>query len=685
MNKLSISGKLTISFASVVLIVVGVAGFAFYNAASNQGSFTDYRTTARLSNASSELTRGVMAMRLQVMKFRAGGMDDMRPAVAEGAAIAYDAIADLEAIDPASDYTGLTNDIDSYVAGVIEANDLQDLRHELVHDTLDPLGTQARRDLTEIMEAAYNENDPRTAFYAARVQQHLMLARFYAADFLLTNEASSRERTFSEIEASVVEMEDLLAALQNGTGLQTATNVLSSIEIYRSTFGQIVEIIETRNAIYADQLDVIGPHAMSLAGNISTEQRAEQDRIGPVLSAEFDTQRWIVLIIGAIGTALALSLSFLLARALSGPIVSLTSVMRTMADGDYDVTVPATERGDELGTMARTVEVFKANGIEREKLEAQAQAQQTEARRKHEATEAAIARFQSQVEQILEVLEDRTNKMGQTALDLNALATHAQGQASSADTSAQQTSGSVQTVAAASEELASSIQEIGQQVARASNVVKAASDMSNNSVVEIEKLAEAGRKIGDVVGLIQDIAEQTNLLALNATIEAARAGEAGKGFAVVATEVKALAEQTAKATEEISGQINGVQVSTERAVEMIKEIAATGDELDEVTTTIASAIEEQGAATQEISNTTASAAQSTDTLAEGITEVSSAINKTGDAANLTREVSSELSDQANAMTGAVKEFFTELRTGTFDRRKDRDPNYTGPDRRKRAA
>ncbi|MGD1888009.1 MAG: methyl-accepting chemotaxis protein [Cohaesibacteraceae bacterium] len=436
-----------------------------------------------------------------------------------------------------------------------------------------------------------------------------------------------------------------------------------NIETYRETFAEIVDIIQTRNAIYTEQLDVIGPAAMAMAGDIATTQRAEQDRIGPILSAEFQSQRGVVLGIGAMGTLLALALGLFLARSISAPVVGLTRIMRTMADGDFSVRVSGTDRGDEIGTMAQTVEVFKANGLERQALEQRSQTEQAERQRIHQVQEAAIAKFQSHVDEILSTLGERTREMSDTAGELNGLAGHARSQASSADSSAQETSNSVQTVATASEELASSIQEISRQVSRATDVVRSASEKSNTSVEEVGKLAETGQKIGDVVGLIQDIAEQTNLLALNATIEAARAGEAGKGFAVVATEVKALAEQPAKAPDEISSQINEVQTSTVRAVEMIKEIAAIGEELDEVTTTIASAIEEQGAATQEISSTTALASNSTTSLAAGISEVNGAISKPGDAASMACKVSVSLADQTDSMTRAVEEFFTELRRG----------------------
>ena len=222
-------------------------------------------------------------------------------------------------------------------------------------------------------------------------------------------------------------------------------------------------------------------------------------------------------------------------------------------------------------------------------------------------------------------------------------------------------------------------------MSQATNAVRAAGATTDRSAAEIEGLAAAGQRIGDVVGLIQAIAAQTNLLALNATIEAARAGEAGRGFAVVASEVKNLAAQTAKATEEIAQQVAGIQDSTKSAVGAVKEIATAMRQIDEVTTAIASAVEQQGAATQEISSNVQAAAQGTQTLAGNIAAVSGAIGQTGRSAEAVLGASTSLTEQAARMSEEVKKFFFALRTGPMDRRKGRDPGYTGPERREARA
>ena len=208
--------------------------------------------------------------------------------------------------------------------------------------------------------------------------------------------------------------------------------------------------------------------------------------------------------------------------------------------------------------------------------------------------------------------------------DISDVVTSAAEQATSAAGAATQTSANVQAVASGAEEMAASVSEISRQVSHALEISGQAVEQARHTNEIVSGLAQAAQKIGEVVDLINDIAGQTNLLALNATIEAARAGEMGKGFAVVASEVKNLANQTAKATEDISQQIGGVQGATQEAVKVIGVISDTIGKINEISSAIAAAVEEQSAVTQDVSSNMQTASEGVNTISQGMNEIAGA-------------------------------------------------------------
>ncbi|MCC9625435.1 globin-coupled sensor protein [Thalassospira sp. MA62] len=216
------------------------------------------------------------------------------------------------------------------------------------------------------------------------------------------------------------------------------------------------------------------------------------------------------------------------------------------------------------------------------------------------------------------------------------------------------------TVAGAAEELDSSIREISSQIARASTISNEVETSVQKTTETMETLNSAAEQIGTVVDLIDKIASQTNLLALNATIEAARAGEAGKGFAVVASEVKNLANQTAKATGDITEQINAVQQSTLAAVNAIRGVSSQIGSIVDSVTAISAAVEQQAAATTEISGNINSVSSANKDVSNSLSTVNDTASRSSEVATEVSEASKTLQKNAQRLRAEVDSFIQHL-------------------------
>ena len=381
-------------------------------------------------------------------------------------------------------------------------------------------------------------------------------------------------------------------------------------------------------------------------------------RVDESMSQQGKVLAALVLIAVLVGCAV----SFLVSRAITKPVISLANVIQRITGGDFEVAIPATKQRDEIGSIAGAVVSLKESSQEAATLR-----QKQEEAKTHSEAERRVARenlaseFERQIQGVMNEVAEATRLVGESANNVATIATQAGSRTSAVADAAQVASSGAETIAASSEEMSTSIAEISRQVGTARDFSREAVSHAGGSSNIIKSLAESAHRITEIVKLISEIAEQTNLLALNATIEAARAGEAGRGFAVVASEVKALAAQTAKATGEISAQVNAIQTATNEAVQSTQAIVSDISKISEITVAIASAVEEQDAVTRDIASSIEASSNSTKQVTTDIGELDVAVAATGKASRDMLTAVKTLDQQSQNLSAAAETFLRGLR------------------------
>ncbi len=490
----------------------------------------------------------------------------------------------------------------------------------------------------------------------ASAQVLLLQMRRHEKDYMLRHDAKY-----------VAAFDEKLKALSQKVGgtdvmLMKRVGLMQSIEDYGKGFHDWVEgdrgvaaadkSMQTIHRGLEPKLDVLERTASDL--------RAGAERRAELVTAEVESRMaW------ALGIALVVLIgaSFVIARAITRPLGGMTDAMGRLADGDLDVTVPGRERTNEIGRMARAVEVFRDNARQRRALEEarRGEAARTAAERR-QAMLTIADRFENRIGGVVATVSSAATELEAAAGTLSAAAEEVSAQSVAVAAASEEASTNVHTVAAATEELASTVNEVGRQVEKSAEVAATALGQAQGTSAEVRGLASAAEEIGTIVQMITEIAAKTNLLALNATIEAARAGDAGRGFAIVAQEVKGLADQTARATSQIGVKVAAIQASTQRSVGAISTIAETIETMNAIAGTIAAAVEEQGAATREIAGNLQQAARGTSDVNGNITGVSSAAENSSAASTQVLSSAGDLSRQAETLRASVSEFLAEIRS-----------------------
>ncbi len=424
-----------------------------------------------------------------------------------------------------------------------------------------------------------------------------------------------------------------------------------------------------------------------LSKAVGASARNAADRSASEANAELVTGIIVLIVTLGIGGGAF----WMVAKRIARPLGRLGDAMSDIAHGNLETEIRGINRQDEIGLMARALQMFKEAAIEKIRLEAEQKEAAAERQRQKEAEAEAMREaeekerqreeeraqqareerraemlalandFESSVMDIVASVSTAAGEMEVSSQGMSSVAEETTRQSTAVTAASEQTSTNIQTVASAAEELSASVKEISGQVSQSNQFSANAVKETEKANEEIKGLVVAAQKIGDVMSLVNDIANQTNLLALNATIEAARAGEAGKGFAVVASEVKNLASQTATATDEITVQVSSMQEATAKAVAAIEGIQSVIKRIDETSVSISSAVEQQDASTHEIARNVSEVSAGTQEVTSNIHVMSEGAKSTGEAANAVLKSAQNMSLQSAELRKKLDEFLRQIR------------------------
>lgn len=666
-SNISIGKKIGIGFGIILFITVLVSGFGYFGFTKVNHDVDEYVETVKEASIIAHIEAEFLKLRSHAREYAATHNEADAKAVHEIAArivpLLDEADQHLVKESHREDLRITRKDFEIYVKDFKIAGKLGKEFEALVHDRLEPDGVKMVADLEQILNEVAAEKNLAATAVVSKALEHSLLTRLYSNIAIGRHDvsfAAKTEEEFAKMEALLAELEPLLTTDHERELLKEAKHFF---EDYRDAYKLVRKDSDEINHLVNGEMKAAATEIAEKTEGLQKELAALEEEIEHKTKAEILLAEIEMLVAAGIGLVAGFVLAVLIGRAISNPVVTMTGAMEQLAGGNLEVEIPATDRHDEIGKMAKTVQVFRDNTIRARELEAEAEAQKLRAAEERKAVMLKMADdFESSVGDVVDAVSSSATELQATAQSMSAIAEETSSQTTAVAAASEEANANVQTVAAATEELASSISEIGRQVATTSTMAKEAVDQANETRETVDALIAEAQKIDNVVKFITDIAEQTNLLALNATIEAARAGDAGKGFAVVASEVKNLATQTTKATDEISTEIAAVQDRTRNVADVIERIGKRIVEMEEIATAVASAVEQQRAATEEIAANVEQAATGTGAVSENVAGLAQASQETGAASGQVLSASSELSQNSGMLKSEVGNFVGQIRS-----------------------
>jgi methyl-accepting chemotaxis protein len=659
-NNIRIGGRLYGGFGVLILFGIALAGMAVWQLWAIQGQVSLMDLQSRNNLRSVRIMSELHAIRRAVLRYN---FDQDEKSFAESGKRLDDAAALLDTAVKASlseqrraiyvEVAKLAEDLKAKRAALGDAVKLMAAGRQALFAEGDTMASEVQKFLDATHATPF-------VLAADTLEAKVLLVRVANWRFIATRDpkgVATFHTNMDKARQQIAELDKAGLPLDAATILGTVKTALAK---YADAFEKTSVNLLLGDELYYKSITPITASAVekieTLAEQTSAATRKVVAETDGIISTTTTTQE----IVAGAATLLGLLIAFVIARGITGPLAALTGVMNRLSGGDVTVAVPGGERGDELGTMAKSVQVFKDNAIAKLKLEETQKVDRDALTRRQEEVDQLIGFFGRSMSGSFKSLSVTSADMSRTSTSLESAAQTTGSQAVLVLGEVGQTSVNIQTVAAASQELSASISEIGRQAGESARGSTAAMQQAEAVGAKVDELRQAAEEIGNVVKLINSIAGQTNLLALNATIEAARAGEAGRGFAVVAGEVKALAEQTAKATSDIAHQVASIQSATGGTAAAIQEITVTIRSVNETAVAIATAVEEQGAATQEIARSIESVTANASAMAHSMEQVQGAVDQTSINAAEVKRTTTALSADTDILSSEVQDFLSAL-------------------------
>jgi methyl-accepting chemotaxis protein len=655
--------KIMLGFAVTLAISAASMGFAYMGFERVSAGVAAYRQSVSEADLARNIDRELISYRALARYYVATGKeDDAKAALAAEVGMKDAILAAKITTNPTrlDQVTRLERDFNAFAKIFAEIVRIKNESALIAQNKLARSSTSMRYKLDDLPSNADDSELQAIQFGTKKVTDQLQSITSAVNVFLVNNDKSVAASALARLKFA----DNLVKAITSKDEriTQGVKEVSTLLDEYREALAKLIENSKAIDALTAEMTQSAAAISDGSAA-MKSDLLADQKRLENESHAAIGETEQLVLMLAAGGFVLGLVWAFLLGKGISKPIAAMCAAMRELAAGNFDVVLPGLGRRDELGEMAGAVEEFKVQAVA--KAERDAATQEAQNKAGAAARRAELIRFadefESAVGSIVSNVSASAVQLETAAGTLTRTAETTQNLAGQVAGASEEASANMQSVASATEELSASVGEIGRRAKESSQIADAAVRQAEQTDARIGKLSRAAQEIGDVVKLITAIAEQTNLLALNATIEAARAGDAGRGFAVVASEVKSLASQTARATDEISNHISGMQAATQESVAAIKEIGGTIGQISGIATTIASSVEQQSSATQEIARSVQNVALGTQEAASSVTQVNRGATETGAASEEVLTSARSLSTESARLREELDRFMANIR------------------------